>query len=203
MERLSQVLSKLHQITELEWETTAKKCRKHIHLRIKPFQRRKGAHSERTLGMPVFEYYFGEAVGKLYTGAWDWKFEQYSLLDQLVRIIDSLISHAVEKYNTAKSRSLLIEYRESLAEIETTADVFEEKFENLAEDNQIKILEDLAESNLNWTQLIYYLKKGLKASQIAQEMDLNIKSVYKMTEKLYAKARQQFQASLQNDINGE
>lgn len=125
------------------------------------------------------------------------------MLDQLVRIIDSLISHAVEKYNTAKSRSLLIEYRESLADNQLEVEPLEEQFEDLAEDIQLKILEDLAESNLNWSHLVYYLKNGLKASQIAHEMDLDVKSVYKMTEKLYAKARQQFQASLQNDNDGE
>ena len=55
-----------------------------------------GAHSESNLGDNAFNHYIGEALCKIYDD-WTWK-EDLSFTEQLIVIIDSLISHEVEKF---------------------------------------------------------------------------------------------------------
>ena len=96
-ERFIEVTRRLNEISDAEWKIIIQKCKKHIRLRL--FQKcATGAHSEKNLGMKPFDFYFGSAIDKVYTGVWDWKFEQFSIQDQLIRIIDSMISEVVRKY---------------------------------------------------------------------------------------------------------
>ncbi|RYZ82931.1 MAG: hypothetical protein EOP06_20870 [Proteobacteria bacterium] len=196
MERLPLVLARLHQIKEADWINIMQVCRRHIHRRIPVGQRYRGAHNEQRLGMAVFDYYFGEAVGKLYLGEWNWQFERFTLLEQLIRIIDSLISHQVEKYMTAKAKSISFEYRESLFEAEAMQEPPPEILEDEPEAFQMQLLEEVAAQKPGWSDLLTCLKKGLKPTAIAEHMNKEVRDIYKITEMFYAKARRVYKASI-------
>ncbi len=196
MERLPLVLGRLHQVTEADWINIMQASRRHIHRRIPVSQRHWGAHNEQRLGMAVFDYYFGEAVGKLYSGDWNWQFERFTLLEQLIRIIDSLISHQVEKYTTARANNVLFEYRESLLEAELMEETPPDSLEDESEVVQMQLLEEVAAQKPGWSELLSCLKQGLKPTAIAQHMNKEVRDIYKLTETLYAKARRAYKASM-------
>jgi len=68
-----------------------------------------GAHSEQNLGGNPVDYYIDEAIGKLFSLEWKWQFDKYSLLEQLQRVVGSMISTNVEKFKTKKGNITLME----------------------------------------------------------------------------------------------
>jgi len=101
MEREEEILQKLNAVSEKEWKEIIDKLTIFVLFKLK---RRTifGAHSEQNLGVNPIDYYIDESISKLFGLDWKWQFEKYSLLDQLKRIIGSLISTNVERYKTKK-----------------------------------------------------------------------------------------------------
>lgn len=90
---------RLDAVTEKEWREALDELTAYLTWRLRG-KTLKGAHSERVLGMPAFDYYQEEAVVKLIEGAWKWQ-ERFTLGQQLVQIATNLITKQVERYQRA------------------------------------------------------------------------------------------------------
>lgn len=103
MNKDKEILKRLHAITEKEWLEVIDKLT--VFVRFKLIGKTIfGAHSEQNLGVKPVEYYVDEAIGKLFSLEWEWQFEKYSLIDQLKRIVGSMISTNVESYKNKKEK---------------------------------------------------------------------------------------------------
>ena len=90
---------RLDAVTEKEWREALDELTAYLTWRLMGKTKR-GAHSERVLGMPALDYYQEEAVVKLIEGAWKWQ-ERFTLGEQLVQITTNLVTKQVEKYQRA------------------------------------------------------------------------------------------------------
>ena len=81
---------RLDAVTEKEWREALDELTAYLTWRLRG-KTLKGAHSERVLGMPAFDYYKEEAVVKLIEGAWKWQ-DRFTLGKQLERIAADLIT---------------------------------------------------------------------------------------------------------------
>lgn len=99
----AETAKRLLAVTREDWKDILSKCYTHIEMRL--FGRTKwGAHCEQRLGMLAQDFYTGRAVEGIFSFSWKWKYSLYSLEEQLIRIIDSLISKEVEKYRSEQRR---------------------------------------------------------------------------------------------------
>ena len=89
-------VSRLERVGEKEWREALDEVTAYLRWRLKGKTKR-GAHSERELGMPALDYYQEEAVVKLIEGDWLWQ-ERFTLGEQLVRIATDLVSKQVKKW---------------------------------------------------------------------------------------------------------
>ena len=105
MEKDKEILERLHAIKNKEWLEVLDKLTVFVHFKLKG-KTIFGAHSEQNLGVEPVEYYVDEAIGKLFGLEWEWQFEKYSLIDQLKRIVGSMISTNVENYRKKKEKVL-------------------------------------------------------------------------------------------------
>lgn len=108
MDNDKEILQHLNSITDIEWWDVVDKLTTYVHFKLKG-RTLFGAHSEKILGGNPVDYYVDEAIGKLFSLEWKWQFEKYSLLEQLQRVVGSMISTNVEKYKTKKEDIILME----------------------------------------------------------------------------------------------
>lgn len=132
-----EILKRLNEITEKEWKKIINSLTTFVYLRLKG-RTLYGAHSEENLGINAVDYYIDEAIAKLYSFEWQWQFEKYSLLEQLRRIIGSLMSKNVEKYKQKKFFEIPYE------DIELNK-LKENEFDVVEENEQWEILESVLE----------------------------------------------------------
>ncbi|GET30794.1 hypothetical protein [Prolixibacter sp. SD074] len=118
MDSDSEILKRLHAIPEKEWVDVVDKLTVYVHFKLKG-RTIFGAHSEQYLGIDPINYYIGEAIGKLFSLEWQWQFEKYSLLDQLKKIVWSLMSTNVDKYKVSqKTKKAFEEIRKPELEVD-------------------------------------------------------------------------------------
>lgn len=108
MDNDKEILQHLNSITDIEWMDVVDKLTTYVHFKLKG-RTLFGAHSEQNLGINPVDYYVDEAIGKLFSLEWKWQFEKYSLLEQLQRVVGSMISTNVEKFKTKKEDIILME----------------------------------------------------------------------------------------------
>ncbi|MDY0144205.1 MAG: hypothetical protein RBR97_20170 [Bacteroidales bacterium] len=108
MDNDKEILQHLNSITEREWLDVVDKLTTYVHFKLKG-RTLFGAHSEQNLGGNPVDYYIDEAIGKLFSLEWKWQFGKYSLLEQLQRVVGSMISTNVEKFKTKKINITLME----------------------------------------------------------------------------------------------
>ena len=186
MQARTEVLEKLYRITEQEWIAVSKTCKEHIKMKIK-HKTIFGAHSQARLGMDPFQFYFHEALTKLYDGVWDWKFEKFSLLEQLTRIIDSLISEEVRKSKTAKEKGQKMKYmdwsEEENEKYLSCLDDMVETEEQLAQvESYRSIVEQVCKDYPDYGYICLELQDGKKYSEIAQDCGWTMNELYKKVE---------------------
>ena len=208
-QRFMEVSKRLDEISDGEWKIVIKKCKEHIRLKLKQ-KCATGAHSEKNLGMKAFDYYFGQAIEKIYAGVWDWKFEKFSIIEQLIRIINSLISEVVRKYKLYHDKGeedfpkeiFEINYVDIESSFYGLNNPDEVESLEVKEDYYDKMLEDVINAIDGDSELENYLlcvMDGMNTSEIAKKMKWPIKKVYKTTEKLQRRVR----SYLKNINNGK
>lgn len=190
MNRREIVLQKLQEISDLEVEEAIKQLTLHVQarLRFKSLRDRTktGAHGEKNLGINAIVYYVEESIIALYdANRWDWKFEKFTLAQQLMRIANKLISDKVEDYKKKKDNSPVFDERDT-SDIFDLEDVTGENIEGY-EDIYSKLIELAHEiskddDNLHYFTMRYFEKAEF--STIAEEMNLTIQQIYVLRKKL-------------------
>ncbi len=184
------ISKRLRSISDLEWISISKKCYTHIDLKIGG-KLKFGAHNEQRLGMPAYDYYFGNALKVIYEHSWEWQYEKYGLAEQLVRIIDSMISNEVRKYKVERSNDkqlpLLVEANE---------------FDDLADDDAFELISDAenfnqyshalqkaCDGNTQYQNFVRLKFDGKSYDEIAQILDCTVQDAYRLMENIGKKAR--------------
>lgn len=90
---------RLEAVSEQDWREALDELTAYLTWRLRG-KTAKGAHSEKVLGMPAFDYYQEEAVVKLIEGEWKWQ-ERFTLGKQLEKIAANLITKQCERYQRA------------------------------------------------------------------------------------------------------
>ena len=172
-------------MNDVYWKIALKKCKDHLKWKLKN-KMKSGAHSASVLGADPIDFYLSIGYQKIIEGGWEWKSE-YSLTEQMIRIIDSYISKKVEEFKKPQtSASSRIEYKD-IEELfysiddEDTGDL--EEYEKEVSKIEAAILGD-PELELIWDAI----KEGLKRSEIAALLDKTPKQFDKIREKLIRRA---------------
>ena len=190
MTRRELVLTKLQKIPDDEVKEAIKQLTHYVKARLRyrslSDRTKSGAHGQKNLGMDAIDFYVGESIKRLYdpTG-WDWKFEKFTLAEQLMRIANKLISSKVDEYKNKKEKLPIIDERDAgdiydLQEIALkNIDGNEEIYEKL-----VKLSHELSkdDDNLQYFTLRYFEKADFDI--IAKEMNLQINQVHVLRKKL-------------------
>lgn len=182
--RKKQIQFELDKISHQEWDEICTRCK--FFLKNKLFNKTSyGAHSEKELGLPAVDYYFNESVAKIFSFDWEWKFEKFEIVEQIIRISGSLISKNVDSY---KRRS-----REGFVDIEFNDNIAFDVFDEVDDDNELDKLLECIERILEGDDLLQIhwesIKEGLKSSEIAEIFEKPVKYVYRQNEKLIYHAK--------------
>lgn len=197
MKRLEQVSQLIEKVSDDEWRVYAKKCKDHINIRVGN-KIKYGAHSENNLQMSPFDFYFNGAVTKIMEGTWDWKFESYTLLEQLIRIIDSMISEEVRKYKSTKAQTYKIYNVGDDDLFDHIASDFDLEFTEENEQEfirQINIINQAIDGDEELELFHLCIASQMKYTEIAKEMQIDIKRAYKLGDKLKEKTRKLISAN--------
>jgi len=202
MKRHQQIFEKLSSIPDHEWIEIIDKLTVHVNFKLKG-RTIFGAHSEKKLGMKAIDFYIEDAIQKLYEHKWDWQFEKFTLLEQLIRIIDSTISENVRKYKVLQKEK---EKAEAKAEIPKSVEFIpteSEKIEWLAdkklipeEDNSEetlnkfnKILEICSQDDSELEILVLAQQETSDSDEIIKQCGWDKKKLYTLQRKLYRRVR--------------
>lgn len=202
MTRKEIVLAKLIEVPEKEWLVAMAKCRDHIKLKLKR-KTLTGAHSSATLSMPAADYYINTAIQKLYEeDGWDWKFEKYTLPEQLIRIINSMISEQVRKFKVEKANNPIIQVTDDERIFEANDIITDEEAaeKEAVIDEFLELTEAAIQGDDNLEMLYLHLMEDKGYPEIANEMNMDIKKIYKLAERLKEKVRKQAVEKINNGI---
>lgn len=182
-------LEKLLDVPDREWVGIVSKLRSHLSLKLYN-KTRFGAHSEQRLKVEPFAYYIDNAIKSLYDGTWMWKYDQFSLLEQLKRIIDSMCSAEVKKYKrergsrkstfSVSSLSLFVMISggdEASADEQDNYQVFADALNKACQDNDL------------YKQFTNLIKEGLNYDEICEKMGCSKSAAYQMRETIGRRAK--------------
>jgi hypothetical protein len=177
---------KIAKLKDIDWRVALKKCKEHIRYRL--FQKTLyGAHTSSNLGKDPFDYYLEIACDKILLGDWEWQ-DKFDLSEQLIRIINSYISKEVEKYTNNKEDAI----KYSNLEEEFYKVPYEET--DLIQENEyearLNIIEQAVHGDVELELLWEAIKEGKKRIEIAELLEVDVRRVDKLREKLAAKVKQ-------------
>jgi len=181
-------------VDEANWKVALKKCKEHIRWKLKQ-KTHSGAHSASRLGADPIEHYLGIAYEKILFGEWEWK-KEYTLVEQMIRIIDSYISTEVEKKKTKKEESLKVDYFDIENEFYNLVDPPDSLKEEALYAEKLQKIENAVKGDSQLELFLDSVKEGLKRADIAELLDLRPRQLDKLRERLFRKVRT-YQSSLQ------
>lgn len=190
MTRRETVLRKLQGLSDDEVAEALRQLTHHVKARLrfgsKADRTKSGAHGEKYLGMNAIDFYVGESVKRLYDpNGWDWKFEKFTLAEQLMRIANKLISDKVADYKEKKDELPVFDERDA-------GDIYD--LQEIAandskgnEDVYSKLIQlahnvSKADDDLQYFVLRYFEKASF--ATIAKEMNVEIEKIYVLRKKL-------------------
>lgn len=133
--------------------------------------------------MPAVDYYVGESIKRLYDpSGWDWKFERFTLAEQLIRIANKLISDKVTAYKERAQPSFVDEDISEIKDLDIEDEIDDErqKLCDIVIEEALKVSQD--DDNLNYFTIRYFEEATYEI--IASEMNLNVEAVYALRKKL-------------------
>lgn len=190
MTRREIVLSKLESLSNDEVTDALKQLTHHVMARLRFRSRldrtKSGAHGEKNLGMNAIDFYVGEAVKRLYDpNGWDWKFERFTLAEQLMRIANKLVSDKVADYK-AKIEGLPVFDEMDAGDIYDLEEIAcanikgnEEVYAKL-----IQLANDVSQDDDDLQYFVIRYFEDASYETIAQEMNADLKKVYVLRKKL-------------------
>jgi hypothetical protein len=190
MNRRELVLNKLQELPDEEVAEAIKQLTHHVKARLRfrslVDRTKTGAHGLKNLGMDAIDFYVGESVKRLFDPmGWDWKFEKFTLAEQLKRIANRIISYKVKEYESKKDRMPQFDERDA-------GDIYDQEL--LAtksiygnEEIYIKLIQLAHEQakdddNLHYFTIRYFEKASFPT--IAKEMNCPIEQIYVLRKKL-------------------
>lgn len=175
------------------WKAALAKCKEHIQWRLKQ-RTLSGAHSASNLGADPIDHYLGIAYEKILSGEWEWKHE-HTLSQQMIRIANSYISKEVERATSAKKDALKIIYKDVEEEFYDLAAPPAEDSDHQEIEQRLKIIETAVAGEEALEFMIEGLKEGKKRADIADLLDLEVRQVDKLREKLMRRIQSVQQSS--------
>ncbi|WP_181309024.1 hypothetical protein [Rufibacter sp. XAAS-G3-1] len=175
---------RLSLLTDGDWRAALAKCKEHLGWKLKQ-KTLYGAHSSASLGADPKEHYLSLALEKLLSGEWEWQI-QFSLVEQLIRIINSLISKEVERRQTQKSESLKIEYRDIEAEFYDLGDLSHQSDGEEAHEyeRRIRVMEDAIQGDQQLLDFWEAVQAGYRRADTAEVLGITPKQLDKVRERL-------------------
>lgn len=138
-----------------------------------------------------FDYYLTFAYDALIFGKWEWK-DDYTLSEQMIRIIESTLDTEVEKTKTKKAsvnKVLSIDSEDfwfAAASEDTEPDMVREILYN----KKINVVEETIKGNEDLENFWECVKDGMKPQQIAEFMEKTPRQIYKFQERLVKKIKE-------------
>lgn len=185
---------RLEGVTDKEWREALDQVTAYLRWRLKGKTKR-GAHSERELGMTALDYYQEEAVVKLIEGDWLWQ-ERFSLGKQLEKIAADLVTKQVKKWEREhpwlqedgkpKNEESLPQRKQEL--IELTNDM--EQFAGIMDDGQeeldytYNLAYALVEDDEELTIFVSAIEHCGNFKDLPEHTGWEMKHVYRLMEKL-------------------
>jgi hypothetical protein len=190
MTRRELVLQKLHELSDSEINEAIRQLTRHVCARLRLGslidRTKSGAHSSNNLGMDAVDYYVGESFRRLYEpDGWEWQFEKYSFVEQLMRIANHLISWKVSAYKKSKDNLPEFDDRDAgdIYELSETSDCPDDVTEDtVTELTRLAYEVSKDDDNLSYFTMRYFEKADFKT--IALEMGLSVEQVYVLRKKL-------------------
>lgn len=192
------VLEKLDELTDDDWLVCLELCRTHV--KTKLYNRTAiGAHCSETLGMDAVDYYVGEAIEKIYTGVWEWKFQKFSITDQLIRVINSMISEQVRKYKQAKEKdqTKIVSKEPDFYLFQEVEDV--DTSEEEIYENQVDLIFSAIEGDDFLESIFLAIHDGLDYTDIVKKLDITKIKLYRAIESIKTKTKTLAAKTLEDD----
>ncbi|HOV72273.1 MAG TPA: hypothetical protein PLO31_08710 [Dysgonamonadaceae bacterium] len=185
---LEKQIEELNSVNDKEWRKIIIELTKWVKMRLM-YKTNYGAHSDYNLGGDPVKHYVIGAIDKLYEGTWEWKFEKYSLLDQLKAIAGSMMSENVRKIESKKVTMVPTEMEE-LVQFSDQNSWDEEANEKEMENEQLFYEALEACSNGDEDLSLYALAIQLYRSgdEICSELNWDKEKMYAVHRKLLRRA---------------
>ena len=168
-------IEKLSKISDKEWKDTLNALYSYVGYKCKWYMS-EGALSEKNLGEDAISHFAHEAIHKLWDCSWEWK-EEYSLYEQLKRIIGSLISEEIRKFKLRGGKNPLT--------LKENIGTYEEKDDFRDEFREWMTL--VAEGDDDLETYVKAVIACPSSKDIAEEMGIDTKDVYNLTKRLKRK----------------
>ncbi len=181
--------AKVAALKDNDWKVALVKCKEHIKWRLSQ-KTLSGAHSSSNLGADPVEHYLGISYEKIITGEWEWK-DGYTLVEQMIRIINSYISKTIENAKAPKSESFKIIYTDDEEQFYSIAAPPDYRVNYDSEEAKIRGIESAVAGDEQLEFLIEALKEGKKRAEIADLLDLGVRQFDKLKEKLIRRVKSQ------------
>jgi hypothetical protein len=181
---------KLAEVEEAVWAAAIDKCRVHICMRIRG-RTLKGAHTDARLGMDPFDYYLSFAYDALIFGKWEWK-DDYTLSEQMIRIIESTLDTEVEKTKTKKASAnkVLSIDSDDFWFAAAAEDIEPDMVREILYNKKVSVIEESIKGNDDLENFWECVKDGMKPQQIAEFMEKTPRQIYKIQERLVKKIKE-------------
>ncbi len=174
-------------IKELEWKVALKKCGDHIKWKLRQ-KTLSGAHSSSRLGADPVDYYLGLAYEKIITGEWEWK-ENHSLIEQMIRIVNSYINTEVEKSKTKKEKSTKISYKDIEGDFYDLTDPPDSSNEEAIFTGRLEIINQAINGDSQLELFLESVREGFKRSEVAEMLEIEPRQLDKVRERLIRKVK--------------
>lgn len=179
---------RFNNVNDNDWKVALSKCKEHIKWKLKQ-KTLYGAHTANNLGTDPIDHYLELASSKLLEGEWEWK-NEYSLSEQMIRIVNSYTSKEVDRTKTRKAESFKIVYQEIESEFYQMEEVGEIDFEGMEQyEKNVERIDKAVEGDIHLELLWDAVKEGKKRAEIAELLELQPKQVDKLKEKLIRQVR--------------
>ncbi len=192
---------RLEGVSEQDWREALDELTAYLTWRLRG-KTAKGAHSEKVLGMPAFDYYQEEAVVKLIEGDWKWQ-DHFTLGKQLEKIAANLITKQKERYEREhpwmkddpstgsgtdenheerfiKRKPELIAFTD---DIDQYADVMDDNGQEELDETYAVVMALVAD-NEELTLYVQAIQECNSFFDLPERMGIPIKRVYRLQEKL-------------------
>ncbi len=178
---------RIAKVKEREWKVALKKCKEHLKWKLKQ-KTLSGAHSASRLGSDPVDHYLGLAYEKIISGEWEWK-ESYSLVEQMIRIVNSYLDTEVEKSKTKKEKSTKIIYKDIENDFYDLTDPPDSLKEEAIFAGKLEIINHAINGDSQLELFMESVREGLKRSDVAEMLDLTPRQLDKVRERLIRKVQ--------------